>query len=76
MQRKKLVFHVSNIINGEVTTSHAARMTFYTDSWVGITADIKETVQYSLNQALFQIESILDARWTAIGIYEALVHWK
>ena len=73
---KQHVYQEQNIINGEVSTAHVARIKFYKDSSLGITADIKESFQYLLNQGLFDMELILEIRRTPAGIYEVHVQWQ
>ncbi|CAN0277268.1 unnamed protein product, partial [Scytosiphon promiscuus] len=70
------VYHVQNIVDGKITTAHVARMKFYHDSSLGLTADIKETFQYLLNQGEFETEGILKLRRSTSGYYEGYVHWK
>ena len=70
------VYQVQNIVDGKVLTAHVARMKFYKDSSLGITAEIKETFQYLLNQGEFEMEAILEIRASTTGGYEGYVQWK
>ncbi|MEO9968198.1 MAG: hypothetical protein ABJF11_20570 [Reichenbachiella sp.] len=63
-------------MDGNISTVHVARMKFYQDSSLGLTADIKETFQYLINQGEFEMEGILELRRSTNGNYEAFVNWK
>ena len=42
------VYGVQSIVSGEVRDVHVARMRFYADAVLGITAELKEVVQHML----------------------------
>ena len=70
------VYQVQNIVDGTISTVHVARMKFYQDSSLRLTADVKETFQYPINQGEFKMEGILKLRRSTNGNYEAFVNWK
>ncbi|CAN0571508.1 unnamed protein product, partial [Laminaria digitata] len=72
---KQHVYQVQNIVDGKISTVHVARMKFYKDYSLGLTAEVKETFQYLLNQGEFEMEEILELRRSAGGDYEGYVNW-
>ena len=70
------VYQVLNIVDGNISTVHVARMKFYQDSSLGLTADVKETFHYYINQGEFEMEGTLKLRRSTNGNYDAFVNWK
>ncbi|CAM9355433.1 unnamed protein product [Sphacelaria rigidula] len=44
------LFEIQNIVSGRVPTAHVARLHFYADSQLNVTADVKDVFQDALNQ--------------------------
>ena len=53
------VFEIQNIVSGRVHTAHVARLRFYADSQLNVTADVKNVFQHAFNQGNFQIAGIV-----------------
>ena len=47
-------FETQNIVSGRVRPTHVARLRFYTDSQLNVTADVKDVFQHAFNQGQFQ----------------------
>ena len=48
------------IVNGEVKDAHVARLRYYADKELEVTADVKEVFQYAFAQGEFEMEAIVD----------------
>ena len=48
-----------DIVSGRVHTAHAARLRFYADSQLNVTADVKNVFQHAFNQGQFQMAGIV-----------------
>ena len=53
------VFEIQNIVSGSVQTAHVARLRFYADSQLNVTADVKDVFQHEFNQGQFQMAGIV-----------------
>ncbi|CAN0018096.1 unnamed protein product, partial [Hapterophycus canaliculatus] len=53
------VFEIQNVVSGRVHTSHVARLRFYADSQLNVTADVKNVFQRALNQGQFQTAGVV-----------------
>ena len=53
------VFEIQNIVSGRVHTAHVARLRFYADSQLNVTADVKNVFQHAFNQGQFQIAGVV-----------------
>ena len=49
------VFEIQNIVSGRVQTAHVARLRFFADSQLNVTADIKDVLQHAFNQGQFEM---------------------
>ena len=61
---KKHVYGIQNIVNGEVRDAHVARLRYYADKELEVTAAVKEVFQHAFAQGKFEMEAI-------VGISEA-----
>ena len=48
-----------DIVSGRVHTAHVARLRFYADSQLNVTADVKNVFHHAFNQGLFQMAGIV-----------------
>ena len=53
------LFEIQNIVSGRVHTVHAARLRFYADSQLNITADVKNVFQHAFNQGQFRMAGVV-----------------
>ena len=53
------VYEIQNVVTGHVQTAHVARLQFYADSQLSVTADVKEVFQHAFNQGQFQMSGIV-----------------
>ena len=54
------VYIVQNIVSGEVRDVHVARMPFYADAALVITAEPKDIFQHAFRQGEFEMAAIVD----------------
>ena len=54
------VYGVQNIVSGEVRAVHVARLRFYADAALAITAELKEVFQHAFTQGEFEMAAIVD----------------
>ena len=59
MNKHPHLFEIQNIVSGRVHTAHVARLRFYADSQLNVTADVKNVFQHAFNQGLFQMAGIV-----------------
>ena len=70
------VFGVQHIVSGEVRDVHVARMRFYADAALEITAELKEVFQHAFTQGEFAIAVIVDFSTAEEGSgFEVEVEW-
>ena len=53
------LFEIQNIVSGRVHTVHVARLRFYVDSQLNVTADVKNVFQHAFNQGQFQMAGVV-----------------
>ena len=53
------LFEIQNIVSGRVHTAHVARLRFYADSQLNVTADVKNVFQHAFNQGQFQMACVV-----------------
>ena len=53
------LFEIQNIVSGRVHTAHVARLRFYADSQLNVTADVKNVFQHAFNQGQCQMAGIV-----------------
>ena len=53
------VFEIQNIVSGRVQTAHVARLRFYADSQLNVTADIKDVFRHAFNEGQFEMAGIV-----------------
>ena len=53
------VYEIQNIVTGRVQTAHIARLRFYADSQLNVTADVKDVFQHAFNQGQFQMAGVV-----------------
>ena len=56
---KKHVYGIQNIVNGEVRDAHVARLRYYADKELEVTAAMKEVFQHAFAQGAFEVEAIV-----------------
>ena len=49
------LFEIQNVVSGRVHTAHVARLRFYADSQLNVTADVKNVFQHVFNHGQFQM---------------------
>ena len=49
------VFEIQNIFSGRVHTANVARLRFYADSQLNVTADVKNVLQHAFDKGQFQM---------------------
>ena len=49
---------IQNIVSGRVHTAHVARLRFYADSRLNVTADVKNVFQHAFNEGQFQMAGV------------------
>ena len=69
------VFEIQNIVSGRVQTAHVARLRFYADSQLNITADIKDVFQHAINQGQFRMAGIVRVAEAEDRSLIVLVDW-
>ena len=58
------LFEIQKIVSDRVHTAHVARLRFYADSRLNVTADVNNVFQHAFNQGQFQIAGV-------VGVAEA-----
>ena len=53
------LFEIQNIVSGRVHTAHVARLRFYPDSQLNVTADVKNVFQHAFSQGHFQMAGVV-----------------
>ena len=48
------LLEIQNIVSGRVHTTHVARLRFYADSQLNVTADVKNVFRHAFNKGQFQ----------------------
>ena len=69
------VFEIQNIVSGRVQTAHVARLRFYADSQLNVTADVKDVFQHAYNQGQFQMAGIVRVAEAEDRSLIVLVDW-
>ena len=69
------VFEIQNIVSGRVQTAHVARLRFYADSQLNVTADVKDVFQHAFNQGQFQMAGIARMAEAEDRTLIVLVEW-
>ena len=70
------VYIVQNIVSGEVRDVHVARMPFYADAALVITAEPKDIFQHAFMQGEFEMAAIVDMANAENGSgFEVEVEW-
>ena len=69
------VFEIQNIVTGRVQTAHVARLRFYADSQLNVTADVKNVFQHAYNQGQFQMAGVVRVAEAEDRSLIVLVDW-
>jgi Chromo (CHRromatin Organisation MOdifier) domain len=70
------VFVVENLLTKELKAAHAARLGFYKDKELNVTAELAQAAEHNDNQ-LYVVSKILDARYNDQEMYhEFFVAWR
>ena len=69
------VFDIQNIVTGRVQTAHVARLRFYADSQLNVTADVKDVFQHAFNQGQFQMAGVVRVAEAEDRSLIVLVDW-
>ena len=67
---------MQNIVSGKVHTAHAARLRFYADAHLNITAEIKDVFQHSYAQVECLMNALLHDAEDDQGDVMVLVDWE
>ena len=68
-------FEIQHLISKEVSHAHATRLSFYCDSSLNVTPDLKHQIAHDESNLTYQVESIL-AHDDSTGEYRFQIHWK
>ncbi|CAM9442306.1 unnamed protein product, partial [Sphacelaria rigidula] len=64
-----------NIASDRVQIAHVARLRFYADSQLNLTADVKDVLQHAFNQGQFQIAGVVRVAEAEDRSLIVLVDW-
>ena len=53
------LFEIQNIVSGRVHTAHVARLRFYADPQLNVTADVRNVFKHAFNQGQFQMAGVV-----------------
>ena len=70
------VYSVQNIVSGKVQTAHVARLRFYADADLNITAEIKAVFQHSYAQGECRMNALMHVAEDDQGDVIVLVDWE
>ena len=70
------VYSVQNIVSGAVHSAHVARLRFYADSQLQITAELKDVFQISYAQGECRMSALVHVAEDDGGNIIVLVHWE
>jgi hypothetical protein len=68
------VFEVQQLLSGEVSSAHVSRLTYYADSSLNVTTELKDHIQLVEQQGLFEMERLVAVRENEDEL-EAHVAW-
>ena len=70
------VYGVQNIVSGDVRDVHVARLRFYADRALAVTAELKDVFQHAFTQGEFEMAAIVDMSEAEEGPgYDVEVEW-
>ena len=69
------LFEIQNIVSGRVHTAHVARLRFYADSQLNVTADVKYVFQHAFNQGQVQMAGVFRVAEADDRSLIVLVNW-
>ena len=69
------LFEIQNIVSGRVHTAHLARLRFYANSQLNVTADVKNVFQHAFNQGQFQMAGVVHVAESNDPSLIVLVDW-
>ncbi|CAM9594870.1 unnamed protein product [Sphacelaria rigidula] len=69
------VFGIQIIVSSHVQTAHVARLRFYVDSQLNVTADVKDVSEHGFNQGQFQMAGIVRVAEAGDRSLIVLVDW-
>ena len=67
---------MQNIVSGKVHTAHVARLRFYADADLNITAEIKDVFQHSYAQGELRMNALMHVAEDDQGDVIVLVDWE
>ena len=70
------VYSVQNIVSGKVHTAHVARLRFYADADLNITAEVKDVFQHSYAQGECRMNALMHVAEDDQGDVIVLVDWE
>ena len=70
------VYGVKNIVSGEVRDVHVARMRFYADRYLDLTAERKDVFQHTFTQGYVEMTDVLELAEADDRTYIVPVDWK
>ena len=70
------VYSVQNIVSGKVHTAHVARLRFYADADLNITAEVKDFFQHSYAQGECRMNALMHVAEDHQGDVIVLVDWE
>ena len=69
------LFEILNIVSGRVHTVHVARLRFFADSQLSVTADVKNVFQHAFNKGQFQMAGVVRVPEAEYRSLIVLVDW-
>ena len=69
------LFEIQKIVSGRVHTAHIARLRFYADSQLNVTADVKNVFLHAFNQGLHQMAGVVHVAEADDRSLIVLVDW-
>ena len=69
------MIEIQTVVLGRFHTAHVARLRFYADSQLNITADIKDVFQHAFNQGQFEMAGIVRVAEAEDRSLIVLVDW-
>ena len=70
------VYSVQNIVSGKVHTAYVARLRFYADADLNITAETKDVFQHSYDQGECRMNGLMHVAEDDQGVVIVLVYWE
>ena len=70
------LYGVQNIVSGDIRDVHVARLRYYADRELGMTAQLKDVFRHSFTQGYVEMADIMELAEADDGSFIVLVDWR